>query len=78
MDKVVCDMNQLEKTFHDLVIQAENNQKAQMEFSVAYDNSKYHGIEMPDEVVEVLDYGRAKMTYERFIEIMDEELKTGS
>lgn len=30
---------------------------------------------MPDEIVEVLDYGRDSMTYERFIEIMDQELK---
>jgi len=68
-------MEKLEKAFHDLVIQAENNHKAQQEFNVAYNNSKYVGIEIPDNVVEVLDYGRANMTFERFIEIMDEELE---
>ena len=47
-------------------------------FNKAMSESKYAGIEIPDEVVEVLDYGRANMTFERFIEIMDEELENSN
>lgn len=68
-------MDKLEKTFHDLQTQASNNEKAHTEFSEAYQNSKYSELEIPDDVVEVLDYGRANMTFERFIEIMDEMLR---
>jgi len=68
-------MNNLEKAFHDLQIQADNNRKAHSEFAIAYGKSKYKNLEMPDDVVEVLDYGRMNMTFKRFIEIMDEELK---
>ncbi len=49
--------------------------KVTNDFNVAFGNSKYQDLEIPDEVVECLDYGHAKMTYERFIEIMDEELE---
>ncbi len=41
----------------------------------AFGSSKYQDLEIPDEVVECLDYGNAKMTFERFKEIMDEELE---
>jgi len=69
-------MKQLKEKFIALKIQAGINQKAHSEFIEEMAKTKYYQLEMPDEVVEVLDYGRANMTFERFIEIMDDELKT--
>lgn len=48
---------------------------AQEKFSHAINSSKYVGLDIPDEIIEVIDYGRATMTYKEFIKQMDNALK---
>ena len=37
--------------------------------------SKYSDVEIPDDIVECIDYGHADMTYEEFIKQMDQALE---
>lgn len=68
-------MVSLREVFERKMKGAEKWNEINQEFNKAISNSKYAGIEIPDEVVEVLDYGRANITFERFIEIMDDALE---
>lgn len=68
-------MTSLKKAFENIKKQAVIMSQAQSDFSHALSDSKYEEIELPDEVVDVVDYGTADMTYKEFIECMNEELK---
>lgn len=68
-------MVSLRKAFEAMMKHADKGNKIHSEFSKAISNSKYTNIEIPDDVVDVIDYGYASMTYERFIERLDEELE---
>lgn len=67
----------LRKAFENLKKEATKMANAQSDFSTAYGKSKYSEIELPDDIVDVVDYAQADMTFEEFKDRMDELLKEG-
>lgn len=69
-------MTSLRKAFEKKMNLVRVMHQIDQEFNIAYNNSKYGEIEIPDELIDTLDYGTGKkITYERFIELMDEALE---
>lgn len=68
-------MVSLKKAFEMKIKDAERSAKVNEVFSHALADSKYSELdELPDEVVDAIDYGTSSMTYEEFKELMDEAL----
>jgi len=67
-------MVSLRKAFERKQKLAEKVSEVESEFNKAYGDSKYSEIEIPDEVVDCIDYGHASMSWEEFKEAMDEAL----
>ena len=66
----------LRKAFEKLKKKTSERDIAHSQFMDALGRSKYDGIEIPDEIVDVIDYAQADMTFEEFKERMDEELES--
>jgi spore germination cell wall hydrolase CwlJ-like protein len=74
--EIVTNLVSLRKAFENVKKTATKASEAQAEFSHAINDSKYSELdELPDEIVDVTDYGQANMTYEEFKEKMDEALE---
>jgi len=67
----------LQKAFENVKKCASLASEAQEEFSHALQDSKYSEIELPDDVIDTTDYGNGSMSFEKFIQRMDELLKLG-
>ncbi len=70
-------MNELKEAYLQICKAADIMSSAQSRFSFALSDSKYEPIShnLPDDVVDVVDYGNGSMTYEKFIETMDDALE---
>ena len=66
----------LKKAYENICKAADVMSTAQADFSAAKGDSKYSEVmEIPDEIVDVIDYGNSNMTYEKFIELMNDALE---
>ena len=67
-------MTSLAKLFYKKLKLAQKMSEVNSEFSRAMSDTKWSEIDIPDDIVDCIDYGNGEMTFSEFRERMNEEL----